>query len=82
MYYSISKDLPTVEDTEVVVEKIIAILGPMGRILETSRNTKHNVKISVGKMDKIWYGDIDFIADVDSITKLEMTLGTTLEYSL
>lgn len=63
------------EDVEMLQETAVRLLGPNGRMLwPVTPNTVPNCVILTPRLGKIWYGDLDMMAQSDALAKLKIHL--------
>jgi hypothetical protein len=63
------------EDVELLQNTAVRLLGPNGRMLwPNTPNTVHNCVIFTPRLGKIWYGDLDMIAQSDALAALKVHL--------
>jgi len=70
------------EDVEAIQAAAVKLLGPNGRILyPITPNTVPNCVVSSPRLGKVWYGDLDMIAQTDALTKLKVLMNGAMAFS-
>jgi hypothetical protein len=65
------------EDVEAAVAVAESVLGKSGRMLVSGKSVQHNVIIEGPRNTRLWWGDIDLVADAGKLTLLAQKLGVT-----
>ena len=72
---------PVEEDIERAVFEAVQILGPQGRIVYGESHINYNVRVRVGKMGIIWYGDLTG-QELEKLDTLAVVVGQTVEVAV
>lgn len=70
------------EDVEAIVATAQKLLGPVGRMLHpVTPNTVVNCAVSSPRLGKVWYGDLDMIAQADALNKLKVAMKGVMVFT-
>lgn len=70
------------EDIESICATAVSLLGPNGRMLyPITPNTVPNCVVSSPRLGKVWYGDLDMIAQADTLTKLKVLMNGVMNFT-
>jgi hypothetical protein len=70
------------EDIETLCATAVKLLGPNGRMLyPVTPNTVPNCVVSSPRLGKVWYGDLDMIAQADALTKLKVLMNGAMTFT-
>lgn len=67
-------DIVYEEDVEQLVSKIVSLIGPQGKYVESAKTALLSVTIESKKYGRLWYGDLD-INDADKLTEIVKLAG-------
>lgn len=74
-------DLKYEEDIETAVAMTVEALGPQGRMLPAGPNVNFNLIVEGPRKTRLWYGDLDLVADMPKFEALATKLGFSLNLS-
>jgi hypothetical protein len=70
------------EEVETLQETAVKLLGPNGRMLyPVTPNTVPNCVVSSPRLGKVWYGDLDMIAQADALGKLKVLMNGVMNFT-